>query len=218
MRRRLYFLLPDVASTRQVVDDLLVARIEARRLHVLARRDMDLQDLPEASVLQKTDVVHGAQIGARAGRCGRWHRRRSAGGLSAERLQHAAGHRVDRCAARCAVRRVGSESGGRIGPQFQAETVPALDRSRTAAARWSMFRSTTANVSASSSRDAIQRPSQEEQNRRSPLSPEDHIAHAERRRPRFTRGRFFVAHGQARRSCRACSHFRSAKGRAPPAV
>jgi len=67
MRRRLYFLLPDVASTRQVVDDLLVARIEARRLHVLARRDMDLQDLPEASVLQKTDVVHGAQIGALLG-------------------------------------------------------------------------------------------------------------------------------------------------------
>jgi len=67
MRRRLYFLLPDVASTRQVVDDLLVARVEARRLHVLARRDMDLQDLPEASVLQKTDVVHGAQIGALLG-------------------------------------------------------------------------------------------------------------------------------------------------------
>jgi hypothetical protein len=64
MRRRLYFLLPDVASTRQVVDDLLLARIEARRVHVLARRDLDLQDLPQASVLQKTDVVHGAQVGA----------------------------------------------------------------------------------------------------------------------------------------------------------
>ena len=42
MRRRLYFLLPDVSSARQVVDDLLLARIEARRIHVLGRRDMDL--------------------------------------------------------------------------------------------------------------------------------------------------------------------------------
>ena len=64
MRRRLYYLLPDVPSTRQVVDDLLLARIEARHIHVLARRGTDLEDIPEASVLQKTDVVHGAQVGA----------------------------------------------------------------------------------------------------------------------------------------------------------
>lgn len=64
MRRRLYFLLPDLPSARGTVDDLLLARIEARRIHVLARRGTELQDLPEASVLQKTDVVHGAQVGA----------------------------------------------------------------------------------------------------------------------------------------------------------
>ena len=64
MRRRLYFLLPDVPRARQVVDELLLARIEARHIHVLARRGTDLQDIPEASVLQKTDVVHGAQVGA----------------------------------------------------------------------------------------------------------------------------------------------------------
>ena len=63
MRRRLYFLLPDVASARQVVDDLLLARVEARRIHVLGRRDMTLGGLPEANVLQKTDVIHGAQRG-----------------------------------------------------------------------------------------------------------------------------------------------------------
>jgi hypothetical protein len=67
MRRRLYFLLPDVVSTQQVVDDLLIARIEARRVHVLARGDVDLQDLPKARVPQATDVVHGAQIGALLG-------------------------------------------------------------------------------------------------------------------------------------------------------
>ena len=67
MRRRLYFLLPDLASARQVMDDLLLARIEAHRVHVLAPRGFDLEDIPEASVLQKTDVVHGAQVGAMLG-------------------------------------------------------------------------------------------------------------------------------------------------------
>jgi hypothetical protein len=63
MRRRLYFLVPDLSSARQVVDDLLLARIEARRIHVLGRRDMPLDELPKANVLQKTDVIHGAQTG-----------------------------------------------------------------------------------------------------------------------------------------------------------
>lgn len=63
MRRRLYFLLPDLASARQSVEDLLLARVEARHIHVLARRGADLGDLPEASVFQKTDLVHGAQTG-----------------------------------------------------------------------------------------------------------------------------------------------------------
>jgi len=67
MRRRLYFLLPDVVNAQRVVDDLLLARIDARRIHVLGRRGMDLGDLPEANVLQKTDVVHGAQIGMMLG-------------------------------------------------------------------------------------------------------------------------------------------------------
>lgn len=70
MRRRLYFLLPDLKSARQVVNELLLARIEARRIHVLAQRGMDLEDLPEASVFQKTDVVHGAQVGVVLGAVG----------------------------------------------------------------------------------------------------------------------------------------------------
>ena len=63
MRRRLYFLLPDIASARHTVDDLLLARIEDRHMHVLARRGADLGELHEASWLQKTDLVHGAEIG-----------------------------------------------------------------------------------------------------------------------------------------------------------
>jgi hypothetical protein len=60
----LYFLLPDLPSATQVVEDLLLARVEARHIHVLARRGIDIGDLPEASVFQKTDLVHGAQVGA----------------------------------------------------------------------------------------------------------------------------------------------------------
>ena len=67
MRRRLYFMLPHVHSAKQVVDDLLLARIEARHIHVLAPRDAEIGDLPEATLFQKTDLVHGAQVGALIG-------------------------------------------------------------------------------------------------------------------------------------------------------
>ena len=63
MRRRLYFLLPDVPSARATVNELLLARIEVGHVHLLARRDMLPDDLPAASVLQKTDLVHGARLG-----------------------------------------------------------------------------------------------------------------------------------------------------------
>ncbi|HKB84406.1 MAG TPA: hypothetical protein VKD04_14535 [Burkholderiales bacterium] len=63
MRRRLYFLLPNVASAEQTLRDLLLARIEVSRTHCLARRGMRLGDLPEANFLQKTDVIHGAGTG-----------------------------------------------------------------------------------------------------------------------------------------------------------
>ena len=63
MRRRLYFVLPDVQSARTMLNDMLLARIECRHIHFLATRDTLPSDLPEASVLQKTDIVHGAQLG-----------------------------------------------------------------------------------------------------------------------------------------------------------
>ena len=63
MRRRLYFVLPDVQSARTMLNDMLLARIECRHIHFLASRETLPPDLPEASVLQKTDIVHGAQLG-----------------------------------------------------------------------------------------------------------------------------------------------------------
>jgi hypothetical protein len=63
MRRRLYFILPDVESARRTADDLLLARIEDRHMHFLARRGTDLADLHEAGYLIKTDFLHGAGVG-----------------------------------------------------------------------------------------------------------------------------------------------------------
>jgi len=62
-RRRLYFLLPDIASASAMMNELLLARIEERRIHFLAKRGTLPPELPEATVAQKTDIVHGAQLG-----------------------------------------------------------------------------------------------------------------------------------------------------------
>jgi hypothetical protein len=62
-KRRLYFLLPDVDSAREMLDEMLLARIEERRIHFLGKRDALPAGLPEATVLQKTDIVHGARLG-----------------------------------------------------------------------------------------------------------------------------------------------------------
>jgi len=63
MLRRLYWLLPNVESARRTADDLLLARIDHRHMHFLARRGTDLANLHEASILQKSDVRHAAGRG-----------------------------------------------------------------------------------------------------------------------------------------------------------
>ena len=63
MRLRMYVTLPDLASARRLANDLLLARIEDKHMHFLARRGTDLGELHEASHLQKTDAVHGAFTG-----------------------------------------------------------------------------------------------------------------------------------------------------------
>jgi hypothetical protein len=67
MKRRLYFLLPDVASAKRTANDLLLARVDDRRMHFLAKRGTDLGELHEASYLFKTDLMRGAGIGLALG-------------------------------------------------------------------------------------------------------------------------------------------------------
>lgn len=63
MRRRLYFMLPDVPSARALLDQLLLARIEERHMHFYAKEGALPSDMPEANFLHKTDLVHGAETG-----------------------------------------------------------------------------------------------------------------------------------------------------------
>lgn len=69
--RRLYFLVSDTASTKAIVEDLLRARITWRHIHVLADHSVALDQLPEASLLQSSDVVaalaRGTALGGAAG-------------------------------------------------------------------------------------------------------------------------------------------------------
>ncbi|MDE2148924.1 MAG: DUF1269 domain-containing protein [Gammaproteobacteria bacterium] len=50
---------------------MLLARIESRHLHVLARQDIALGDLPEASLLERSDLKeaagHGLAVGGAVG-------------------------------------------------------------------------------------------------------------------------------------------------------
>lgn len=65
--RRIYFLVPNVETTKKIVDELLLARVEERHIHVIAKRDTSLEDLPEATFLQKTDFIPSLEQGLAIG-------------------------------------------------------------------------------------------------------------------------------------------------------
>ena len=69
MRRRLYFVLPDLGSAIQTANDLLLARVEDRHMHFLAKRGMSLGQLHEADFFQKSDLRHSMQVGFILGGC-----------------------------------------------------------------------------------------------------------------------------------------------------
>lgn len=65
--RRIYFLLPDVDCACRIVDELLLARIEERHIHLLARDGTPMDGLPEASDAQRSDLIPALQKGVAAG-------------------------------------------------------------------------------------------------------------------------------------------------------
>lgn len=65
--RRIYFLLPDVGTARKIVDELLLVHVPFEHIHVLANADTALEELPEAGVAQKTDLVPALERGLAVG-------------------------------------------------------------------------------------------------------------------------------------------------------
>ena len=64
---RLYFLSPSLESAKQVVNELLLARIPQNNVHVIANHAVTLENLPEASVLENSDFIPALQKGAAVG-------------------------------------------------------------------------------------------------------------------------------------------------------
>jgi hypothetical protein len=67
MRKRIYWLLPDHASARQTMNDLLLARIDEGHIHFAASDGAETEGLHMASILQTSDLVVAAQNGALMG-------------------------------------------------------------------------------------------------------------------------------------------------------
>lgn len=65
--RRIYFLVPDIATTHKIVDELRSEGIEERHIHILAKRDTPLEDIPEAGMSLKTDFIPALERGAALG-------------------------------------------------------------------------------------------------------------------------------------------------------
>jgi hypothetical protein len=65
--RRIYFLVPSVGLAQSIVNDLLLARIEARHIHIVGRENTPLADLPQAGLAQTSDLVPSLQRGVAAG-------------------------------------------------------------------------------------------------------------------------------------------------------
>src|SRR6266567_3398914 len=67
MRHRILYVMPDLPSAQRTMNDLLLARIEERHIHFLAKRGTPMDGLHEANILQKSDLVHAAQLGLALG-------------------------------------------------------------------------------------------------------------------------------------------------------
>lgn len=65
--RRLYFLMPDISVTHNLVNELLLSHVEERYIHVIAREGTPMEELPEASLLQKSDFIPAVERGLALG-------------------------------------------------------------------------------------------------------------------------------------------------------
>jgi len=67
MRRRLYFVLPELNSAETIEKELLLAKVDDDHIHFLAKDGINLGGLHVANLLQRSDLIHGMGIGMVAG-------------------------------------------------------------------------------------------------------------------------------------------------------
>ena len=67
MTRRMYFVVENVSDAHAASEQMLLAKVDSHEMHFMAMPGTDLGGLPPASVAQRTDLVHGAQVGAVVG-------------------------------------------------------------------------------------------------------------------------------------------------------
>lgn len=70
MRRRLYFVLPNLATAIRTANDLLLARIEDRHMHFAGPDGLSLGGLHAATLAQTSDFTHSVRLGAAIGLAG----------------------------------------------------------------------------------------------------------------------------------------------------
>ena len=63
MKTRIYWLMPDLASARRVMHDLVQARVDAAHIHFAGPEGADMRGLHAANVWQTSDLVHAAESG-----------------------------------------------------------------------------------------------------------------------------------------------------------
>jgi len=65
--KRIYFLAPNIEIANKIVDELRLKKFEDRHIHILAKRDTPLEDIPEAGVSIKTDFIPALERGIALG-------------------------------------------------------------------------------------------------------------------------------------------------------
>jgi hypothetical protein len=63
MRRRLYFVLPDIKSAHTLMDELLLQRIDENHIHFHADQPQYLGNLPKVHAMERSDVVYSSMGG-----------------------------------------------------------------------------------------------------------------------------------------------------------
>jgi len=63
MRRRVYWMLPDLAAARRAMHDLMQARVDVAHIHFAGPEGVDMTGLHAANIWQTSDIVHAAKTG-----------------------------------------------------------------------------------------------------------------------------------------------------------